>query len=224
MLRHEWLNARGAIARFDRNAIEIRLADTQECPRADVAVAHAICAVVKMLYDAHDGHDVATGALARLLRLAIRDGEDAIAGEDYLHALGIGGAGPCPMRDAWRRALDRAGGEGPWRETVDVILSVARSPRESSRRPAPILPGIAFARSTASSPDAWRKTGFSPDYRVAEPGSFCMRWRSASVSAGVTCAAATWSLLRRPAMTCDSPFCMARIRPWRTSAGSSFSD
>jgi len=37
VLQHEWLNARGAIARFDRNAIEIRLCDTQECPRADLA-------------------------------------------------------------------------------------------------------------------------------------------------------------------------------------------
>src|SRR5690606_34786160 len=38
-LRHEWVNARGAIARFDRSAIEIRLLDTQECPAADIAVA-----------------------------------------------------------------------------------------------------------------------------------------------------------------------------------------
>ena len=33
VLRHEWLNARGAIARFDRNTIEIRVLDVQECPR-----------------------------------------------------------------------------------------------------------------------------------------------------------------------------------------------
>src|SRR4030095_13291601 len=60
VLRHEWLNSRGAIARFDRNAIEIRLADTQECPRADIAVAHAICAVVKMLYDEPAGRHMHT--------------------------------------------------------------------------------------------------------------------------------------------------------------------
>jgi hypothetical protein len=77
-------------------------------PRADIAVAHAICALVKMLYDTHDVPDVPTGALAALLHRSIRDGEDAIAGEDYLRALGVRG-GACPMRDAWRRALDRAG-------------------------------------------------------------------------------------------------------------------
>ena len=32
-LRFEWLNSRGAIPRFDRYAIEIRVMDTQECPR-----------------------------------------------------------------------------------------------------------------------------------------------------------------------------------------------
>jgi glutamate---cysteine ligase / carboxylate-amine ligase len=122
VLRHEWLNCRGAIARFDRNAIEIRLADTQECPRADIAVAHAICALVKMLYDAHDTGDVPTGTLAALLQCVVRDGEDAIAGEDYLHALGVHGAGACSMRDAWRRALDCADADASWRDTVDVIL------------------------------------------------------------------------------------------------------
>src|SRR5919198_6066213 len=39
LLRHEWANARGAIARFDRSALEIRLLDAQECPAAEVAIA-----------------------------------------------------------------------------------------------------------------------------------------------------------------------------------------
>lgn len=38
ILQEEWLNARGAIARFDRSAIEIRVTDIQECPAADIAV------------------------------------------------------------------------------------------------------------------------------------------------------------------------------------------
>src|SRR5438477_337910 len=50
VLRHEWLNARGAIARFARNAIEIRLPDTQECPTADIAIACAVAGAVKALY------------------------------------------------------------------------------------------------------------------------------------------------------------------------------
>ncbi len=51
ILQHEWLNSRGAIPRFDRSAMEIRLADAQECPLADVAVAAAIISALKSLVD-----------------------------------------------------------------------------------------------------------------------------------------------------------------------------
>jgi glutamate---cysteine ligase / carboxylate-amine ligase len=49
VLQEEWLNSRGAIARFDRNTIEIRVVDTQECPAADLAVLTTIVAVLKYL-------------------------------------------------------------------------------------------------------------------------------------------------------------------------------
>jgi gamma-glutamyl:cysteine ligase YbdK (ATP-grasp superfamily) len=51
ILAHEWLNARGAIARFDRGAIEIRLMDIQECPMADVAVAAFLIYLVRTLVE-----------------------------------------------------------------------------------------------------------------------------------------------------------------------------
>jgi gamma-glutamyl:cysteine ligase YbdK (ATP-grasp superfamily) len=49
LLQEEWLNSRGAIARFDRGAIEIRVLDTQECPAADLARAALISAVLQTL-------------------------------------------------------------------------------------------------------------------------------------------------------------------------------
>ena len=49
VLRHEWVNARGAIARFDRSAIEIRVLDVQETPLMDVAYAALIVEVLKLL-------------------------------------------------------------------------------------------------------------------------------------------------------------------------------
>lgn len=49
ILQEEWLNSRGAIARFDRSAIEIRVLDTQECPLADLAIAAFIIAVLQLL-------------------------------------------------------------------------------------------------------------------------------------------------------------------------------
>ena len=51
ILDHHFLNSRGAIARFDRNAIEIRLVDIQECPKADIAICALIIAVLKLLVD-----------------------------------------------------------------------------------------------------------------------------------------------------------------------------
>lgn len=49
ILDHHFLNSRGAIARFDRNAIEIRVIDIQECPTADVAIAVFLIEVLKVL-------------------------------------------------------------------------------------------------------------------------------------------------------------------------------
>lgn len=51
VLQEEWLNSRGAIARFERNTIEIRVIDTQECPQADLAIIDIIVACLKMLID-----------------------------------------------------------------------------------------------------------------------------------------------------------------------------
>jgi len=49
ILDRNFLNSRGAIARFDRNAIEIRVIDIQECPRADLAIIELIVASLKWL-------------------------------------------------------------------------------------------------------------------------------------------------------------------------------
>jgi gamma-glutamyl:cysteine ligase YbdK (ATP-grasp superfamily) len=49
VMDHHFANSRGAIARFDRGAIEIRVIDIQECPAADLAIAELIVAVLKAL-------------------------------------------------------------------------------------------------------------------------------------------------------------------------------
>jgi len=51
VLEGEWLNSRGAIARFDRHAIEIRVLDIQECVAADFAVISLVVSLVKSLVD-----------------------------------------------------------------------------------------------------------------------------------------------------------------------------
>jgi gamma-glutamyl:cysteine ligase YbdK (ATP-grasp superfamily) len=49
IVNKEWINSRGAIFRFDRKAIEIRLMDEQECIKADVALSCFIRALLRGL-------------------------------------------------------------------------------------------------------------------------------------------------------------------------------
>jgi glutamate---cysteine ligase / carboxylate-amine ligase len=129
VLRHEWANARGAIARFDRNAIEIRVLDMQECPGADVALAAAVIDLVWLLYQEGVDDALPTGELARVLDACLNDAEQArIESPEYLHALG---AGPQPLqaRELWAALAERMAGaphRALWRPTLDFIL--ARGP------------------------------------------------------------------------------------------------
>jgi gamma-glutamyl:cysteine ligase YbdK (ATP-grasp superfamily) len=95
VLKKEFLNARGAIARFDRGAIEIRVLDTQECPTADVAIHAAIVAVLQSLVrerwsSSADQRRMPTDELAVILDATIRDASWArITNPDYLELLGL---------------------------------------------------------------------------------------------------------------------------------------
>ena len=133
VLRHEWLNSRGAIARFDRNAIEIRVIDVQECPLADLSIAAAVINVIRWLYDERsaslaDQQALETSRLARILRATIRDADEAIIDDvPYLRALGVGAA-RCSAADVWRALLDASAHDesltgAPWRPALDVILA-----------------------------------------------------------------------------------------------------
>ncbi len=103
ILQHEWLNSRGAIARFDRNAIEIRLIDVQECAAADIGIAAFVISLVKNLYDeCHISFDTqcawAASDLAVILDETIRSAENAkLHAKTYGRVFGIENAGT--MRD-----------------------------------------------------------------------------------------------------------------------------
>lgn len=112
ILQHEWLNSRGAIARFDRNAIEIRVIDTQECPNADLAIAAAVIAVVHALYFGKMAplaaqQSISTEALAQVFLACIRDAEQAtIHDADYLKLLGFPAA-RCAARALWQHLIEK---------------------------------------------------------------------------------------------------------------------
>jgi gamma-glutamyl:cysteine ligase YbdK (ATP-grasp superfamily) len=94
-LQHEFLNSRGAISRFDRGAIEIRVLDIQECPRADLAAAALIAAALKALCDERwvsleRLKAMATPPLADLFLRVIREADQTvIEDKDFLQAVGM---------------------------------------------------------------------------------------------------------------------------------------
>jgi gamma-glutamyl:cysteine ligase YbdK (ATP-grasp superfamily) len=111
ILRREWLNARGAIARFDRGTVEIRLLDVQECPAADLAICQATVAVLRALVDERWSSTQAqqampTEPLAELLLKTIRDADQAVvADESYLHLLGQEKEAAVSAGKLWRRLV-----------------------------------------------------------------------------------------------------------------------
>lgn len=95
VLQEEWLNARGLIARFERNALEIRVIDMQECPAADLAIAGLTAAVVRALYDSRwaplaEQQMLPTAGLAESLARCVRDADRAVIDDgDLLRCLGL---------------------------------------------------------------------------------------------------------------------------------------
>jgi gamma-glutamyl:cysteine ligase YbdK (ATP-grasp superfamily) len=94
-LQDEWLNARGAIARFERNTIEIRVLDVQECPQADLAIIWAVVGVLKALCDERvaplrDQQAWPVEPLYAVFLDVVRDAESAvITDRAYLESLGL---------------------------------------------------------------------------------------------------------------------------------------
>lgn len=113
ILREEWLNSRGAIARFDRNAIEIRVIDTQECPKADIAIACLVTELLKKLtYEEistfEDQRKLDTHTLHEIFEQSIMTAEDTqISNPAYLQALGYPKAGPVSARQLIAHILQK---------------------------------------------------------------------------------------------------------------------
>ncbi len=108
VLEAEWLNSRGAIARFDRNAIEIRVLDIQECPLADVSLAVLICAVLKGLSQGRWGglaeqKAAETGGLAEIFVGTVRNGEETVIDDSrYLNLFGREGKAAMTAGELWQ--------------------------------------------------------------------------------------------------------------------------
>jgi gamma-glutamyl:cysteine ligase YbdK (ATP-grasp superfamily) len=129
-MRSEWMNARGAIARFDRGAIEIRLLDVQECPRADVAVAGAVVGALRALVAGSLASEDAQlrfphAPLAAALRETTRHADAAwLDDEAYLRLLGWKGGAPCRAGELWRDLVQRTQGEREAGDAADALALI----------------------------------------------------------------------------------------------------
>jgi glutamate---cysteine ligase / carboxylate-amine ligase len=110
ILQEEWLNSRGAIARFDRNTIEIRVLDTQECPSADLAILRLIVATLKaFVYEKWLPFKQQAYWLEQRLQQiflnVIKSGMNTvITDEEYLQIFGIKAA-TITARDLWQHVV-----------------------------------------------------------------------------------------------------------------------
>ncbi|MFM7160233.1 MAG: glutamate-cysteine ligase family protein [Planctomycetaceae bacterium] len=132
VLQHEWLNARGAIARFERGAIEIRVMDVQECPLADLSICAAVVAVLRELVAETHAPLSAQMALPgdplqSVFLESVRNAERTVVwDEDYLKLLGISEQS-CTLQKVWDTLIGRAVARGELdraqQQTLEVLLS-----------------------------------------------------------------------------------------------------
>ncbi len=128
-LQDEFLNSRGAIARFERGAIEIRVIDVQECPLADVAIAALTIAVVKKLVAedwspllAQKRMDVET--LRSLFDATIQTAEQTVLSDaGYLDLFGIQ-LPSISVGELWRTLFDQV------KEEIRTVAPELISPME----------------------------------------------------------------------------------------------
>jgi carboxylate-amine ligase len=83
ILQEEWLNSRGLMPRWDRNSIEVRVMDVQECPKMDLAILEWVVAIAKLfvagdLYPLNLQKSWHEKELYPILLSTIQDGEKAL--------------------------------------------------------------------------------------------------------------------------------------------------
>jgi gamma-glutamyl:cysteine ligase YbdK (ATP-grasp superfamily) len=156
ILEDVWLNSRGAIARFDRNAIEIRVLDIQESPRMDIAIAALVTTLVKSLYDGvwipyEQQKQLDEVRMKSIFVDALGGGSDTVlTDEAFLGVFGL----PAGIRaqELWQRVWQRleqpyAAQLSPFKAEIEVLLQSGCLANRILRRLG-IKPG------TAAVPDA----------------------------------------------------------------------
>lgn len=128
ILQHEWANSRGAIARFQRSTIEIRVMDVQEHPAADVAICQLVAHVAKALCEEKwastpQQQKAETRRLKEIFLNVVRDADQTLLVDpDYLAHFGWT-EGTCAAGQLWRYLADQFPvTEKPLADALQVVL------------------------------------------------------------------------------------------------------
>jgi gamma-glutamyl:cysteine ligase YbdK (ATP-grasp superfamily) len=126
ILQDEWLNSRGAIPRFCRNTIEIRVIDVQECPLADVAILVFITAILKKIIaetwlDLDAQLQLNTNDLAKIFLATAKNGlRTKVDDVSYLKAFGINKK--TDVKNLWQHLLAEIDLEPRFAAVINTIL------------------------------------------------------------------------------------------------------
>lgn len=130
LLQEEWVNARGAIPRFERNTIEIRVLDIQECPAADLAIVTFVVEILRTLVREELSPEETqaapgTRALERLFLEVIRHGSATRIDDDrFLRSFGLKSRSGIKVHEFLNYLLEVAAPrKNPWREHIELILN-----------------------------------------------------------------------------------------------------
>ena len=152
VLEPEFTNSRGAIARFSRQSVEIRLLDVQECPAADLAIVRTVVALLRELVaETHLSlaaqQAAAVEPLAAAFHAAVEQDDPVVTEPVLLRAFGAPGHAPLPASTLWRLAIERLDpvGAASTPEKVALATLVAEGPlarRMLAALESPDAPGV----------------------------------------------------------------------------------
>jgi gamma-glutamyl:cysteine ligase YbdK (ATP-grasp superfamily) len=125
-----WVNSRGAIPRFDRGSIEIRVMDIQECPSADLAALTLVIETIKaftgdQFVDLESQMKWKTEVLAQILDQTIAGAGQAVLDNGEYLALFDFPSGKATASELWQHILQHLLKKGnPYLERYRKELSV----------------------------------------------------------------------------------------------------
>jgi carboxylate-amine ligase len=125
-----WVNSRGAIARFDRGSIEIRIMDIQECPAADLAIINLVNETLKLLVSEKlssftNQTQADTNLLSTIFDNVIVSGaQTKVEATEFCKLFGISTS--CAIQEIWKHILGQIPAQDAytkkWQSIIHFIL------------------------------------------------------------------------------------------------------